>query len=162
MSSSPTHGPTLVTPPPDYHPVPTHLSVASTAAIGSGTELVFLGGQVGLDAVGAIDPDDIRSQTRQALANLEAVLHHTGCRFTDVASLTVYLRRAADADAFNDEYRRFAEGWAPPRCAVVCDFPDPRLLVEIQATAVRQTPPPVAEQQHRDNNTSTNKGVRTT
>jgi enamine deaminase RidA (YjgF/YER057c/UK114 family) len=69
--------------PPEY----THYAV-----VPPGTRLVFLAGQVPLDAVGAlVGPGDPVAQARQCLANLRLALREVGAPAKDAVRTTVYV-----------------------------------------------------------------------
>ena len=56
-------------------------------------ELVFVAGQVGLDADGKPTGDGgMAAQTRQTIANIIAVLAEAGATLADVVSATVYVK----------------------------------------------------------------------
>src|SRR3546814_9547833 len=50
---------------------------------------------------------DIEVQTRQAIANLQAVLRDAGAELTDVVKVTAWLTDAAHMAGFNAVYREF-------------------------------------------------------
>ncbi|CCA90149.1 MULTISPECIES: RidA family protein [unclassified Novosphingobium] len=82
-------------------------------------DLVFTSGQLPRGADGAIVPGDIRVQTRQALANLEAVLSEAGARLDQVTKVTAWLTDAAHMAGFNEVYREvFAQPY-PARSTVI-------------------------------------------
>jgi enamine deaminase RidA (YjgF/YER057c/UK114 family) len=56
----------------------------------SGT-VVFVAGQVGWNARGAFETDDLVAQVRQALANVNAVLAEAGARPEHITRMTWYL-----------------------------------------------------------------------
>ncbi|WP_262247332.1 RidA family protein [Parapedobacter soli] len=98
--------------------------------------LVFLSGQLPIDATDGSVPDDIQAQTRQSLENMRHVLAATGCTMDDVVKTTCYL---ADMELFqemNEVYRSFF-GSAPPARTTIAAKGLPRgVLVEIDCMAV--------------------------
>lgn len=101
--------------------------------------LVFVSGQVSFDDEGrVVAPGDPAGQTRQCLSRLERVLESLGCALSDVVSATVYLTDADYAADFNAEWGKWFGDHRPARATVVADLLDPALLVEVQATAVRE------------------------
>ena len=98
--------------------------------------MVFVAGQVGIDASGQIvGKGDIAAQTRQTLANVSAVVEAGGLSMNDVVSTTVYIKDYAD-------YKQFAETWVavfgdhtPARATIKADLVHPDLLIEVQAIA---------------------------
>jgi len=99
-------------------------------------DLVFLSGQLPIDATDGSVPDDIQAQTRQSLENMRHVLAATGCTMDDVVKTTCYL---ADMELFqemNEVYRSFF-GSAPPARTTIAAKGLPRgVLVEIDCMAV--------------------------
>jgi len=99
--------------------------------------LVFLSGQIPLNAQGQMVGDEITLQTRQVMENLGAVLKAAGCGWQQVVKTTIYLVDLGDFAAVNQVYGEyFSEGYAPARaCVQVARLPkDAR--VEIDAIAV--------------------------
>lgn len=67
---------------------------------------VVVSGMVGIDpATGMLAGDTIQGQTRQALANCEAILNAGGASLDDVIEVGVLLSYASDFAALNEEYR---------------------------------------------------------
>jgi enamine deaminase RidA (YjgF/YER057c/UK114 family) len=103
--------------------------------------LVFLAGQVGWNADGAFESDDLVDQTRQALQNIAAVLLEAGAQPRHIVRMTWYL---IDLAAYRSELRRIGEvyrsimGSHYPVMSVVevRALMEARALVEIEATAV--------------------------
>ncbi|KSU78304.1 MULTISPECIES: RidA family protein [Rhodococcus] len=107
----------------------------SAVAVG---ELIFVSGQVSFDDDGGvIHGGDVTAQTAQCISRLADVLVGVGSVLADVVQATVYLADAAYADDFNREWSHWFAGIRPARATVVAPLLDPRLLVEISATAVR-------------------------
>ncbi|ADB52410.1 RidA family protein [Conexibacter woesei] len=99
------------------------------------TRLLFVSGQVGTRPDGTV-PDTIAEQARQANRNLRAVLEAAGMTTADIVKATIYLTDEANIGPF----MAAAEGALadpPPATTllVVRQLADPRLLVEIEATA---------------------------
>ena len=98
--------------------------------------LVFVSGQLPIDpATGAFAGEDIASQTRQSLKNVQAILEAAGYTMADVVKTTVLLHEIADFAAMNAVYAEFFTGNCPARAAfAVKDLPK-GALVEIEAIA---------------------------
>ncbi len=107
-------------------------------AVRSG-DLLFLSGQVGFDpATREVVEGGLEAQTRQVLANVEAVLRATGLRFADVVKTTVFLKDMGDFVAMNAIYgESFApEGVIPPARSTIEVARLPKdALVEIEVLA---------------------------
>jgi 2-iminobutanoate/2-iminopropanoate deaminase len=98
--------------------------------------MVYTSGQIGLDGKGAL-ADGVAAQTRQALANLEAVLAASGMTLADVVKSTVFLADMADFDAMNKAYAQaFAEPY-PARSTIAAAGLPKAARVEIEVVAVR-------------------------
>ena len=99
-------------------------------------DLVFVAGMVGTDANRQLPGDDVGSQTRRALRNVQACLEAAGASLADVCSVTTYLEHAErDFKAYDQVYREFFTADYPARATVEAHiYGDP--IVEIQAIAV--------------------------
>lgn len=107
-------------------------------AVRSG-DLLFLSGQVGFDpTTRKVVEGGLEAQTRQVLANVEAVLRAAGLRFADVVKTLVFLKDMNDFAAMNAIYgESFApEGVVPPARSTVEVARLPQdALVEIEVLA---------------------------
>jgi 2-iminobutanoate/2-iminopropanoate deaminase len=98
--------------------------------------VVYTAGAIGLEpGSSTLVPGGIEAQTRQALANLRAVLDAAGSDFSRVLKATCYLADPSDFQAFDAAYAEALPGTPPPRTTVGIRFPDPGLLVEIEMIA---------------------------
>jgi reactive intermediate/imine deaminase len=101
--------------------------------------LLFCSGQIALDpATGAmVGAGDVEAETRQVLANLQAVLAAAGCTPQQVVRTTVFLADLADFAAVNAIYGEvFGQGVSPARaCVQVAALPK-AARVEIDCIAV--------------------------
>jgi len=96
--------------------------------------LMFVSGQVPRDpATGVVVGEDVVSQTRQTLANLERVLLAGGATLKDVVSVTVYLTDENDWGAFDQCYRTVFSAPFPTRAVVGAQLRG--IMVEISAIA---------------------------
>lgn len=98
---------------------------------------VFLSGQLGTDAAFRLVGDDVEAQTRQALANLQALLDRAGCALADLVKVTAFLTDANHAAGFNRVYAELVPSPPPARSTVVSGLLLPGALVEIEAIAVQ-------------------------
>jgi 2-iminobutanoate/2-iminopropanoate deaminase len=117
---------------------------AAPAAIGpysqaiSAGKMVFVSGQLGLDPqTGELGGDDLDTQARQALANVNAVLEAAGCRLIDVAAVDVFLTDMDDFPAFNSIYEGFFGKHKPARAVVAVNALPKGGCIEIKCTALR-------------------------
>src|SRR6476620_10951766 len=95
---------------------------------------VFVSGQVPKDPVsGELVGDDVESQTRQVIANVERALRAAGAELSDVVSTTVYLSDVGLWGRFNAVYKEIMPQPYPTRTALGADLRD--IYVEISAIA---------------------------
>jgi 2-iminobutanoate/2-iminopropanoate deaminase len=122
---------TLVTTP---H-APAAIGPYSQATVHGG--FVFCSGQIPTDPeTGAIVEGGVAIQTRQALRNLDAVLHAAGSGRGRVLKTTVYLRDMADFGAMNTAYAEFFGDARPARATVAVAGLPRDARVEIDCVAV--------------------------
>jgi reactive intermediate/imine deaminase len=96
--------------------------------------LLFLSGQIPIDAHGRIVTGDISVQARAVMERIAETLQVAGAGFNDVVRTTVWLADMGDLERFNAVYQRyFAEGF-PARSAVQARLAfDVGVEVEMQA-----------------------------
>ena len=118
-----------------------HNNPAYTHVVAARGEVVFISGQVAVDAEGnVVGVGDLAAQTEQVMRNLQIALEAAGATFADVTKITTFV-----VD--------YEPGCGPPspRCGVATCRPSnppastlvgvsalaaPELLIEIEATAV--------------------------
>ena len=103
--------------------------------------IVFVAGQVGWNANGAFESRDFVAQSRQALANIVAVLAEAGGRPEHIARMTWYVvdkdEYLASLTALGRAYREVIGSHFPAMTAVqVVALIEDGAKVEIEATAV--------------------------
>jgi reactive intermediate/imine deaminase len=104
-------------------------------AVRAGSQ-VLVSGTTGIDPqTGALAGDTIQDQTRQALANCEAILQAAGASLDDVAEVGVLLINPSDFAGMNEEYARWFPTDPPARYAAKLGAEIPGLLVSIRMTA---------------------------
>jgi 2-iminobutanoate/2-iminopropanoate deaminase len=97
---------------------------------------VFVSGTTGVDpATGALAGDTVQAQTRQALANCEAVLRAAGAGLEDVVEVGILLSLPEDFEGLNEEYARWFGSEPPTRYVAKLGVDMPGLLVSIRMTA---------------------------
>lgn len=99
--------------------------------------LVFTSGQIPIDpATGNIEAKDIAGQTRQVMANLQAVLTAAGTDFSNVVKATIFLVDLGHFATVNEVYGGFFPKEPPARsCFQVVKLPK-ESLVEIEMVAL--------------------------
>lgn len=97
---------------------------------------VYVSGMVGVDvATGAVAGPTIQEQTRQALANCEAILRAAGATLDDVVEVGVLLTSPADFTGMNEEYATWFRSAPPARYVAKLGVELPGILVSIRMTA---------------------------
>jgi len=81
--------------------------------------------------------DDVRSQTRQVLDNLKAVLDAAGSGLDKVVKTTVFLQDIDDFAAMNEVYAEYFPAAPPARSAVEVARLPLGARVEIECVATR-------------------------
>ncbi|OQY25920.1 MAG: hypothetical protein B6244_14590 [Candidatus Cloacimonetes bacterium 4572_55] len=98
---------------------------------------LFTAGQIALDPKsGEIIGDDIQTQTRQALTNLQAVVQAADISLENVVKMTLFLSDMNDFSAMNQVYEQFFTQHKPARSAVEVSRLPKDALVEVEAVAV--------------------------
>ena len=97
---------------------------------------VFVSGQLGLiPETGAFAGEDIESQARQVMQNLQAILEAAGTDFAHVVKTTIFLADMADFKAVNAIYGEYFPETPPARSTVaVAELPrGGRIEIEVIA-----------------------------
>ena len=117
-------------------------SSLAPAAIGpysqaiAGKDTVFVSGQLPIDVkTGEFAGDDIKSQTRQSLENIKAILEEAGLSMSDVCKTTVLLADIAEFGAMNEVYAEYFSAPYPARAAFQVAALPKGAKVEIEAVA---------------------------
>jgi enamine deaminase RidA (YjgF/YER057c/UK114 family) len=124
------------------------LGMYSHGMVADGGELVTVAGQVGVGAGGALVGPDVGSQTRQAFANVRAIVEAAGCSMADVVRLQTFLVSADDIPGFMKARQEIFPEYFPTRAyppntlLVISGLVRPELKVEIEAMAVRRRSAP--------------------
>jgi len=112
----------------------------SHAVAVTGSRMVFLAGQVGMDRTGTVVSGGVVAQFERALANLLTALGAAGGQPSDLVSLTIYIVDLVGYQAHGKQigavWRRLAGTEYPATAAVgVTRLWDPGALVELQGVA---------------------------
>jgi enamine deaminase RidA (YjgF/YER057c/UK114 family) len=92
---------------------------------------VYLAGQVAADATA-----DIRGQTAQVLAAIDALLARAGSDKRKLLMVQIFITDLADFPAMNEVYEAWMpKGFAPPRATVQAMLAKPEWKVEMVVTA---------------------------
>lgn len=108
-------------------------------AIATSGQMLFVAGQIPLDPQSGkiVGEGDIAVQTKQVMANIEAILTEAGVSFDNVVKTSVFLSDLANFSPMNQVYAEyFAEETAPARACVEVSRLPKDVLVEIECIAV--------------------------
>jgi len=99
-------------------------------------QFVYVSGLVGIDPTsGDLAGDTIQEQTRQALANCEAILKAAGASLEGVVEVGILLTNPTDFAGMNDEYATWFPAEPPARYVAKLGVDLPNVLVSIRMTA---------------------------
>jgi len=108
-------------------------------AIAAQGEMIFVSGQVALDAnTGSlVGEGDIITQTKQVMANVEAILREAGVGWENVVKTTIYLTDLSYFSTVNEIYGSyFNSETAPARACVEVSRLPKGALVEVECIAI--------------------------
>jgi enamine deaminase RidA (YjgF/YER057c/UK114 family) len=101
------------------------------ASIGTGTRLICLAGQAGIDAAGeVVGKGDLTAQTEQAYKNVHSALRELGATFADIVKLTVYVPNMAP-----EHMQPLIEGAQRAGASLGFDMRRPLTLIGVSALA---------------------------
>jgi len=113
---------------------PAAIGPYSAAVMANGS--INVSGQLPVDpATGAFAGDDIKTQTRQSLENMRAILEAAGATMDDVVETTVLLTDIDEFAAMNEVYGEFFSEPYPARAAFQVVALPKGAKVEIKAVA---------------------------
>ena len=99
--------------------------------------LVFVSGQLPIDAATGDMPEGIEAQARQSLLNIQHILEAAGLNMSNIVKTTVYLQDMSLFGSMNAVYATFFEGDYPARAAFAVKALPKDALVEIECIAAR-------------------------
>ncbi len=121
----------------DHIPVkePYHGIFAHGVTTPPGARTLYISGQIGEAPDGHL-PRDFRGQCRQALLNVEAVLHEADMELDDIVKMTFYLIRREDMQSLVDIRQEVLSGVRPAITTLyVSGLVSPDWLIEVEAIA---------------------------
>lgn len=99
-------------------------------------DLVFTAGMIGHDpATGDMVGDDVQTQGRQTMLNLQAALNAAGTSLDNALKVTAFVADLADRPAFNEVYTEFFAGDPPARTCIQGGSLGEGILVEVEVVA---------------------------
>ena len=114
---------------------------AAPAAIGPYSQairtgnLIFVSGQLPIDAATGEMPSDIKAQTRESIKNIKAILAEEGATLDNVVKTTVFLADMSYFGPMNEVYAEEFKKTYPARCAFAVKELPKQALVEIEVIA---------------------------
>jgi 2-iminobutanoate/2-iminopropanoate deaminase len=100
--------------------------------------LLYISGQLPIDAASGTMPVDIGEQAQASLRNIDQILQEAGFARNDVVKTTIFLKNLADFDRVNKIYGDFFAGSAFPARSTIEVARLPRdASIEIEAIAVK-------------------------
>ena len=108
------------------------------AVVPPGATTIYVGGQNGIDADGALVSADVVEQSLRAVENARVALESAGAGLDDVVSWTVLIHQDADLGAaYGAVASKLARTGAPPlvTAALVAGLGVPGALIEVSAIA---------------------------
>lgn len=99
-------------------------------------DFVYTAGQVGIDPATGQVVEGIEAQTRQVLANLDAILTAAGSGLAHIVKTTVFLTDMNDFATMNGIYAEHFTGAPPARSTVQVSRLPLGAMVEIEAIAL--------------------------
>jgi enamine deaminase RidA (YjgF/YER057c/UK114 family) len=120
--------------PEGMHPAPgfSHVTIAT------GSKLVYVAGQVALDAAfGIVGGDDLRAQTVAAMRNVETAIGTVGVAWDDIVRRTIYTTTPTEYETITSAIDEVTGGAGHPAQTIlgVTGLAVPGLLIEIECTA---------------------------
>lgn len=99
--------------------------------------MIFVSGQLPIDAATGVMPEGVEAQARQSLENVKHILEAAGLTMADMVKTTVFLKDMSLFAGMNAVYATYFEGAFPARSAVAVKALPKDALVEIECIAVR-------------------------
>ena len=99
--------------------------------------MVFVSGQLPIDAVTGVMAQGAKEQTRQSLENVKHILQEAGLTLDNVVKTTVFLEDMSLFAEMNEVYAAYFKAPFPARSAVAVKALPKGASVEIECIAVR-------------------------
>jgi enamine deaminase RidA (YjgF/YER057c/UK114 family) len=100
-------------------------------------EWIFISGTTGFDYSEMTISDDLVEQAEQCLKNIDAALNEAGASMRDIVRVTYVLPNAADFPKCWPTLAKYFGEIRPAAMMISAGLSDPRMRIEIQATARR-------------------------
>ena len=99
--------------------------------------MVFVSGQLPIDAATGLMAEGIEAQALQSLENIKHILGAAGLEMANIVKTTVFLADMSLFAEMNKVYATYFEGACPARSAVAVKALPKEALVEIECIAAR-------------------------
>ena len=99
--------------------------------------MVFVSGQLPIDATTGVMPEGVEAQARQTIENIKHILETAGLTMADIVKTTVFLQDMSLFAGMNGVYATYFNGDFPARSAVAVKALPKDALVEIECIAAR-------------------------
>jgi enamine deaminase RidA (YjgF/YER057c/UK114 family) len=118
------------------------LEIGYSRAVVDG-DWIFVSGTTGFDYRTMTISDDVVAQAEQCVRNIEQALTEAGSRLADIVRVRYILPRVEDFAPCWPVLRKHFGEIRPAATMIEAGLSDPRMKIEIEATARRQPPPTV-------------------
>jgi enamine deaminase RidA (YjgF/YER057c/UK114 family) len=98
--------------------------------------LIFVSGTTGVDSNGELVSSDAHAQAKKAIENIETALRKGGSSLDDVVRTRVFVTQYTDWKEVARVHKEAFDKILPASSMLVCNFLDPRILVELEADAI--------------------------
>ena len=99
--------------------------------------MIFVSGQIPLNAEGIMVQGDIELQTKQVMHNIEAILAEAGSSLDDVVKSTIFLTDMQLFSQVNQVYETFFQNQKPARSTVAVKELPKNAIIEIEVIAIK-------------------------
>jgi enamine deaminase RidA (YjgF/YER057c/UK114 family) len=100
---------------------------------------IFVSGTTGFDYRSMTISDSLSEQTEQCLRNIQSALEQAGSSLRDVVRVTYVLPNGADFPQCWPILRKYFGDVRPAAMMISAGLADPRMQIEIEVTALRQS-----------------------
>lgn len=99
---------------------------------------LFISGQLGVTPEGEFAGLDVKSQAKQSMQNIKAILLEAKMELDDIVKTTIFLADINDFSAVNEIYASYFSQNFPARSTIAVKTLPKNGLVEIEAIAVKR------------------------
>jgi enamine deaminase RidA (YjgF/YER057c/UK114 family) len=117
---------------------PFEAEIAYSRAVAQG-DWVFVSGTTGFDYATMTIAGDIETQTEQCLKNIDAALSQAGSSLADIVRIHYILPDGSEFPKCWPVLRKYLGAIRPAATMISAKLLDPRMRIEIEATALRQS-----------------------